>query len=67
MGTNHTKDLPYFTDSIAANHTKVYYGLLKEPDLNIPLEEGGGTNRMRGGQTIQKFTDCVSINHTKVY
>ena len=27
------------SDSVTANRTKVYYGLLKEPDLNIPLEE----------------------------
>ena len=27
------------SDSVTTNHTKVYYGLLKEPDLNIPLEE----------------------------
>ena len=24
---------------IAANRTKIYHGLLKEPDLNIPMEE----------------------------
>ena len=25
--------------SVTANKAKVYYGLLKEPDINIPLEE----------------------------
>ena len=35
INSNITKDFVYFT----ANKAKLYYGLLKEPELNVTLED----------------------------
>jgi hypothetical protein len=47
---------------ISANKTKIFYGLLKEPDINIPADdedEGGGD-----GEDKPKVISSVMINGT---
>ena len=55
-----------FTDCVATNHTllillqltvqKFLYGLLKEPDLNIPLEEEEEQTEEDGDKPYKRLT-----------